>query len=169
MLTIPSRALPPFNPVIAEGLSHPFEHMLDFRTFASLRRMASHQQGKRLLKRTDFLHQLTLYLPDVASHIEESHFGIVHLEVGAMTMCTKEAILRQDFATARRHFFLIADLLERADAELSAAIRISYLEALFLNETDLVYVQARGMLPRPMENALRLAELRLKQMQAARI
>jgi hypothetical protein len=167
MLTIPSRAPSPRNPAIADSLAHPFEQMLDFRTFVSLRHMASRQQEKRLLRRADFLHQLTLYLPEVASRIEDSDFGIVHLEVGAMKMCTREAILRHDFATARRHFFLIADLMERADAELSAAIRISYLEALFLKETASVYAQARAMLPRPMENALRQSELRLRKMSAA--
>ncbi len=168
MLTIPARTQSHRNPAMTEGHAHPFEHMLDFRTFISLRHMVSRQQEKRLLRRTDFLHQLMLYLPEVASRIEDTDFGIVHLEVGAMKTCTQEAILRHDFATARRHFFLVADLLDRADAELSAAIRISYLETLFLDETASVYAQARTMLPRPMENSLRQAELRLKKMRAAR-
>ena len=66
-----------------------------------------------------------------------------------------------------RHFILIADLLDHADAELSDAIRISYLEALFLDEADPAYVEARCMLSRPMENILRQSELRLKKMRAA--
>jgi hypothetical protein len=142
--------------------------MLDFKTFTSLRRMVSHQQDKPLIKRADFVQQLTLYLPEVAARIEESDFGIVHLEVGAMKLATREAIVRRDFTTVHRHFFLIADLLDRADAELSDAIRISYLEALFLDEPASTHAEARSMLSRPMENVLRQSELRLKKMRAAR-
>ncbi len=153
---------------IPDGLVHPFEQMLDFKTFTSLRRMVSHQQDKHLVGRADFVQQLTLYLPEVAALIEESDFGVVHLEVGAMKLATRDAIVRRDFTTVHRHFFLIADLLEHADAGLSDAIRISYLDALFLGETDSAFAKARCMLSRPLENALRQSELRLKKMSATR-
>jgi hypothetical protein len=123
----------------------------------------SHQQTKPLIKRTDFMKLVTLYLPEVAERIEENDFGIVHLEIGAMKLATKEAFARSDFATVRKHLFLIADIFERADAELYDAIHISYLEALFLGDTTAAHIVARGMLSKPMENALRHAELRLEQ------
>jgi len=167
MVTIQSRTLSHSNLPIPDSLVHPFEQMLDFKTFTSLRRMVSHQHEKHLIRRADFVQQLTLYLPEVAARIEESDFGIVHLEVGAMKLATREAIVRRDFTTVHRHFILIADLLDHADAELSDAIRISYLEALFLDETDPAYAKARCMLSRPMENVLRQSELRLKKMRAA--
>ena len=135
------------------------EHLLDFRMFASLRRMVSHQLYKPLVGRLEFVRQVTLYLPEVAARIEESDFGIVHLEVGAMKLATRDAIAKRDFATARRHLLLTANLFDRADAELYEAIRISYLEALFLDEVSAAHIVARGMLSGPMENALRQADM----------
>jgi hypothetical protein len=166
MIPFPSHALPRTNLTIADGVLQPFEHLLDFKTFASLRRMVSHQQSKPLVKRADFMKLVTLYLPEVAERIEESDFGIVHLEIGAMKLATKEAFARSDFATVRKHLLLIADLFDRADAELYDAIRISYLEALFLGDTSAAHIVARGMLSKAMENALRQAELRLEEPRA---
>ncbi len=159
MILFPSHTLPRNDLHVADGIAHPFEHLLDFKTFSSLRRMVAHQQSKPLLKRTDFMKQVTLYLPEVAALIEESDFGIVHLEVGAMRVATRNAIVCHDFATMRRHLLLVADLFDRADAELYEAIRISYLEALFLGETSMAHMEARSLLSRPMENVLRQAEV----------
>jgi hypothetical protein len=148
----------------------PLEHLIDFKTFASLRRMVSLQQNnavplqqsKPLLKRADFMKLVTLYLPEVAERIEESDFGIVHLEIGAMKLATKDAFDGNDFATVRKHLLLIADLFDRADAELYDAIRVSYLEAIFLGDTSAAHIVARGMLSNALTNALRQAELRLE-------
>lgn len=161
MIPLPSHTLPHAGFQFAESSLPPFEHPLDFRAFTSLRRMVSHQQGKPLVRRADFLKLVTLYLPEVAARIEESDFGIIHLEVGAMRLATLDAFARSDFAGVRHHMQLAADLFERADAELYDALRISWLEALFLGETSAAHIAARGMLSRPMENALRQAELRL--------
>ncbi len=166
MITFPAHSVPHTGLPIAEGVVQPFEQLLDFKAFASLRRMVTHQQSKPLLKRADFMKQVTLYLPEVAARIEESDFGIVHLEVGAMKLATHDAFARSDFPTIRKHLNLIADLFDRAEPELYDAIRISYLEPLFLGETSAARIVARGMLSRPMENALRQAELRLEKRRA---
>lgn len=162
MISSPPHALPRGNPVLADSVMQPFENLHDFKTFASLRRMVTHQQGKPLIRRTDFMQQVTLYLPEVAARIEESDFGIVHLEVGAMKLATRDAFARSDFATVRRHLSLIANLFDRADTELYEAIRISYLEALFLDEVSAAHIVARSLLPQAMENVLRQAESRLE-------
>jgi hypothetical protein len=166
MIPFPSHTRPRTNLTVVDGVLQPFEHLLDFKTFASLRRMMSHQYSKPLIKRADFMKLVTLYLPEVATRIEESDFGVVHLEIGAMKMATKDAFARSDFSTVRKHLFLIADLFDRADAELYDAIRISYLEALFLGETSAAHIVARGMLSNAMENTLRQAELRLEKIHA---
>lgn len=70
---------------------------------------------------------------------------------------TRDAIAKRDFATMRRHLSLVTDLFDRADAELYEAIRISWLEALFIGETSTAYAEARNMLTKPMENVLRQA------------
>lgn len=162
MITFPARVLPRNDLHASDDVVQPFEHLPDFKAFASLRRMVAHQQSKPLLRRTDFMKQVTLYLPEVAARIEESDFGIVHLEAGAMKLATRDAIVHYDFAAVRKHLSLIANLFDRADTELYEAIRISYLEALFLGETAAAYREARSMLSRPMENALRQAELHLE-------
>ncbi len=162
MIPFPSGTLPHTGLPIADNLMQPFEQLLDFKTFASLRRIVTHQQSKPLLRRTDFMKQVTLYLPEVAERIEESDFGILHLEVGTMKLATRDAFARSDFATVRKHLSLIADLFDRADAELYEAIRISYLEALFLDEVSAAHIVARSMLPQPMENALRQSESHLE-------
>ncbi len=167
MIPFPSHTLPRTNLTVADGVLQPFEHLLDFKTFASLRRMVSHQQSKPLIKRTDFMKLVTLYLPEVAARIEESDFGVVHLEIGAMKLATRDAFARSDFATVRKHLLLVADLFDRADAELYDAIRISYLEALFLGDTSAAHIVARGMLSNAMENVLRQAELRMEKLRFA--
>lgn len=159
MIPFPSCTLPRTDLALADGVMQPFEHLLDFKAFASLRRMVTHQQSKPLLRRSDFMKQVTLYLPEVAARIEECDFGIVHLEVGAMKLATRDALARSDFAAVRRHLSFVADLFDRVDLELYDAIRISYLEPLFLDEISAAQIVARGMLSRPMENALRQAEM----------
>ena len=164
MIPFPSHTLPSNELFVSEDVMLPLESLLDFKTFASLRRMVAHQQSKPLFKRADFMKQVTLYLPEVAARIDESDFGIVHLEVGAMKLATKDAIARRDFGAVRRYLVLIADFFDRADGELYDAIRISYLEGLFLDETSAAYLEARSMLSRPMENLLRQAELRVEKL-----
>ena len=168
MILSPSHTLPRNDLPLPEGAQQPFDNMFDFKTFASLRRMVSHQQGKPLVKRADFMKQITLFLPEVAARIEESDFGVLHLEMGAMKLATRDAIANRDFSKVRRYLFLIAELFDRADAELYDAIRISYLEGLFLDEHSNVFMEARSMLSRPMENVLRQAELRLEKQRSAK-
>lgn len=167
MLPFPAHSLPATDLTASDGALLPYENLLDFKTFVSLRRMVAHQQSKPLLKRTDFMKQVTLYLPEVAARIEESDFGVVHLEVGAMKLATKEAIDNRDFGTARKHMLLIAEIFDRADAELYNAIRISFLEDLFLDEENAAYLEARAMLSRPMENVLRQSESRLEKLRGS--
>lgn len=154
---------------VPDSVMQPFEHMLDFKTFASLRRMVVHQQHKPLIRRTDFMKLVTLYLPEVAELIEESDFGIVHLEVGTMKLATRQAIAMRDFTAVRRHLYLITHLFDRADAELYDAIRVSYLEALFLDETSPAHMEARSLLAKPLENLLRQAELVLEKRRSASV
>jgi len=151
MHTAHSQALP--------RIDHAIEPILDLRTFISLRHMVAHVQRQPSVGRTDFIKLLTLNLPEVAARIEEDDFGIIHLEIGALKSATKYSITMSDFRTVRRHLLFIADIFERADTVLREAICISYLDALFLDENFPAYLEARSMLSRPMETALRRSEL----------
>lgn len=139
----------------------PLHHFLsDFHMFTTLRRMLSQHQAKPLMKRLDFMHQITLYLPEVAALIGENDFGKLHQEIGALKRATQQALLRMDFTRVRRHLYLVGNLFEHADDELRTAIESSYLEALFIGETSPVYREARSLLSKPMADALHQAELR---------
>lgn len=162
MISSPAHAIPHTELPLADS----FDHLLDFKTFSSLRRMAALQHSKPLIRRGDFMKQVLLHLPEVAAFVDEDDFGIVHLEIGAMKLATRDAFARCDFATVRKHLTLIADLFDRADGELYDAIRISYLEAIFIGETSAAHIVARGMLPSSMENSLRQAELTLEKRRA---
>ncbi len=113
-----------------------------------------------VMNRADFIHHVTMHLPEVSSRIQEDDFGIVHLEMAAMKLATRDAILAYEFHTVRRHFSFIAYLLEHADKELHDAIRVSYLESLFIGEGTAEYEHARGLLPKNLAEVLKKLDLR---------
>ncbi|MEW5903633.1 MAG: hypothetical protein AB1722_04725 [Pseudomonadota bacterium] len=141
----------------------------DFHTFCSLRRMVAKQRSQWALGSADFMPQLTLHLSEVAEHVDESDFGHLHLEIGVFKLASRAAIGRGDLETWRRHLIWASGLMGRADKGLYDALRVSWLEALFLGETDERYTLARGMLPERLEQALREAERRHSRILARRL
>ncbi len=140
--------------------------LADFRAFSSLR-MSMHNRARPTIGRTDFIYQLTLYFPEVATLIDESDFGILPLEIGAMTVATRDALNRFNFHTVRRHFVFIGKLFERADTELLNGIQISYLENLLLGETSLAHAEARYLLPNSLDDALKKSESHFERLAAS--
>ncbi len=165
MLLQPSHTQPRSELVVSNGIMQS-EHLANLDSLVSLQDMEVHRQRKPPIRCADFIQQVMVHLPAVATFIDESDIGIVHLEVGAMKLATLDAFARSDFTTARKHFSLIADLFNRAEATLYDAIRISYLEALFLGEVSAVHFVARKMLPEQLANALMQSELHLEKRQA---
>jgi hypothetical protein len=137
---------------------------LDFKTFCSLRRMVSHQRKQWTVGCCDFMQLLALHLPEVAEHVDESDFAYIHLEVGVLKIASRTAILCRDMSELLRHLILVSDLFGRAEKTLHDALRVSYLEALFLDETGSEFCAARSMLPNTLEDILRKSETRMKQM-----
>lgn len=148
------------EPVAIDGMMPIHRFLSDYQMFTTLRRMLTQSRAKPLMKRIDFMQQVALYLPEVAALIKESDFGILRQEVGALKLATQQALRQLDFTRVRRHLFLSGNLFEHGDAELRAAIQESYLEPLFLGENTPVYLEARSLLSKPMEEALRQCELR---------
>jgi hypothetical protein len=134
-----------------------------FRIFAAVRH-ARHGHFPAtpvtLMGRADLVHHVAMDLPDVSERIAEDDFGILHLEMGAMKLATRDAIERYELHTVRRHFAFIAYLFEHADDELYGAILVSYLEPLFIDAGAPEYEHARSLLPPNLAEALRRAELR---------
>jgi len=133
----------------------------NYRLFAQARQVIRNRSSGlpvTIMSRADFIHHVTLHLPEVAALIEEEDFGILHLELGAMKLASLAAIARYEFYTLRRHFAFIAYLLEHAGRELRDAIQISYVEALFIGERGEAYEYARSILPDSLKDALKKAE-----------
>ena len=134
---------------------------INFKLFSAARQALHARRASRgvsAMGREEFIRHVTLHLPEVAARIEEDDFGVLHLEMAAMKLATRDALLRFDFHTVRRHFAFISYLFAHADNALQDAIRISYLEALFLDETASEYDRARAFLPELLEEALRHSE-----------
>ncbi len=148
--------------MFAQGAS-PHDFGGSFTVFSAVRhalhgRMASGVATS--MGRADFVHHVALHLPDVSERIAEDDFGVLHLEMGAMKLATQDAIRHHELHTVRRHFAFIAYLYEHADNALYNAILVSYLEALFMDETAPAYENARSLLPPSLAEALKRAELR---------
>ncbi len=134
-----------------------------FKMFTAVRHALHGQRTSgpvTIMGRLDFVRHVALHLPDVSARIAEDDFGILHLEMGAMKLATRDAIRGYDFHAVRRHFAFIAYLYEHADSALFGAITVSYLEALFMDEAAAEFKSARSLLPSNLDEALRRAELR---------
>jgi len=107
---------------------------------------------------TPFADQLAVHFPAVLATLDEADFGVLHAEVGALTLATRRAILNRDWPTVSRHFAFVDRVLESADTALHDAIGVSYLVNLFYGETSLNYAKARTLLPRRLALALEIME-----------
>jgi hypothetical protein len=161
----PTLAMTAMFPIYGEMPTQDFR--FNFNVFSAMRQvLRSRAQAMpvtipiTVMGRADFIHHVTLHLPEVSALIEEDDFGVLHLEMGAMKLATQCAILRYEFYTVRRHFAFISYLFEHADKALYDAILVSYLESLFIGESTAEYESARGLLSANMREALKRAELR---------
>ncbi len=101
---------------------------------------------------------LALHFPEVAASLDKADLGVLHLEVGALKVATRYAILRRDWPTVNMHFDFVDSVLETAETELHDAIGVSYLVNLFYNETSLNYAKARTLMPKRLAIALEIME-----------
>jgi hypothetical protein len=166
-LAVSSQEFPHGGAAQARGVFGAEARRQDFRS--SFRMFAEMRQARHggdasmpvtIMGRADFVHHVALHLPDVSARIAEDDFGILHLEMGAMKLATRDAILQYELHTVRRHFAFIAYLYEHADDDLHAAIMVSYLEPLFIAAGEPPYAHARSLLPSSLAEALKRAELR---------
>jgi hypothetical protein len=107
---------------------------------------------------SNFASHLALQLPEVANRIDYDDFGFMHLEVGVLTLATREAISSHDWYAVAKYFSFVSDTLEDAGAELRDALCVSYLGNLFYSEMSLDFVKARFMLPPMLAIALEKVE-----------
>lgn len=161
-LAMPQALFPLTGVIPIQGLAGQ-DFRLNFNVFSAMRQAVRARTPSvpiTVMGRADFIHHITLHLPEVSSRIEEDDFGVLHLEMGAMKEATRDAIISYEFHTVRRHFAFISYVFEHADTAMYDAIMISYLDALFMGETTPEYHSARSLLPKNLAEALRKAELR---------
>ncbi len=130
---------------------------LDYGSFRDLHRLVSDKPVSNGCE-SRFACRLMLYFPEVAVHIDEDDFGILHLEMGELKLATREAIIRGEWYTVRKHFNFVADLYENAGSELRDAIGVSYLGNLLYGEPSPNYAHAREMLPASLSFVLQSLE-----------
>lgn len=109
-------------------------------------------------KNPRFSDHLASRFPEVAATIDEGDFGVLHHEVDALKLATRDAILKRDWPTTSAHLAFVDSILESAETELHEAIGISYLVNLFYGETSLDFAQARMLMPKRLAAALELME-----------
>jgi hypothetical protein len=105
-----------------------------------------------------FANYLAIQFPEVAATIEDEDLGMLHLEVSALKLATRDAIQKLDWSTVSTHFAFVDEVLEAAETELHDAIGISYLVNLFYSETSLNFAKARTLMPKRLATALEIME-----------
>lgn len=136
---------------------------LDYQSFCNLHRLVR-LKSLALDGNSRFASHLTLYFPKAAARIDEADFGILHLEVGALKLDTRAAILRHDWTTVIEHFVFVARMVETAGKELRDALHISYLGMLLCDEKSISFVKARSLLPKSLVVALEKIEHHYQQL-----
>lgn len=130
---------------------------LDYLAFRDLHKILCCKSPQRALQ-SRFACCLAVYFPDVAEHIDESDFGILHLEVAVLKQGSRNAILKGDWETLTRHFAFVRSMLDNGGHELRNALSVSYLGSLFYGETERSFAAARCLLPPRLTHALERIE-----------
>jgi len=130
---------------------------LNYESFSSLYRSIC-LKSLPINGHSRFASHLALHLPEVAARINYDDYGILHLEVGALKLATRDAIVRRDWHTVGKYFAFVTDMIEDAGAELLDALHVSYLGNLLYGETSLDYAKARSLLPKQLAMALEEVE-----------
>ncbi len=126
---------------------------LEFNPFHEMYRLVC-RKSLAVAGHSSFVSHLALCFPETVALIEEMDFGVLHLEVGALKLESRNAIARRQWDVVRKHFAFASEVMEHADPELRDAIRVSYLGNLFYCEVSLNFAKARCMLPRNLAIAL---------------
>lgn len=134
-------------------LHHSPRLQLDYITFTKLRELMSPTPSSTTAH-SRFACYLALYLPEVAAHIDEDDFGIIHLEIAALARATADAVSKGDWATVRKHFAFISDMQMNVGGELHDAINVSFAKYLAQDDADLNTPENREQLARHLQDML---------------
>ena len=130
---------------------------LDYHSFRDLHKILCCKPRQGAVQ-SRFACYLAVYFPELAKQIDESEFGILHLEVGVLKQGSRKAIIDGDWEALTRHFAFVGSLLDNGGQELRNALSVSYLGSLFYGETGRNFAAARCLLPPRLTRALHSIE-----------
>lgn len=130
---------------------------LDYNSFYDLHRVVSIKSLPDA-GHSRFASHLAIYFPEAAARIDENDFGVLHLEVGALKLETRDAIAKRDWDTVSEHYAFVSIMMAEGGEELRTALEVSYLGSLFYGEPTLNYAKARSMLPKRLAEILGMVE-----------
>ena len=102
----------------------------------------------------DFVRRLELRFPSVAAALDSDERSLLHLGMAAFARATRAAIAAGQESVFLDHFGFADELLQNASPELENAVVVSYLENVFLGDTEIPVERARLKLPLRLEGAL---------------
>ena len=105
--------------------------------------------------RNAFVAMLAERYPAVAADIDESMWGLLHLEMGQLARAAQAAISDEDPAAVREHFRFIDEVYRRATPEVKNAVHVSYLECLSFDGKHGKRIKARELLSPTLQAGLR--------------
>jgi hypothetical protein len=130
---------------------------LDYHSFRDMNKILCVKPSP-FAGRSRFACYLGVYFPEIATRIDEDDFGILHLEVGALKLASRDAIVKGDWEALGAHYAFVVALFEHGGEELRGALNVSYLGSLFYGESAHDYAKARMLLPRGLACALEEVE-----------
>ncbi len=140
-----------------EGMRASIPGFQDYNPFHEMYRLVC-RKSLAVAGHSNFVSQLALCFPEAVARIEEMDFGVLHLEVGALKLESRDAMAKRKWDVLRKHFAFMSEVMEHADSKLRDAIRVSYLGSLFYGEVSLNHAKARSLLPRNLAIALDAVE-----------
>lgn len=96
--------------------------------------------------------------PEIASQIDATSEGLLHLEMAALSRATQRAIDAQDRETVKRHFGFVDEVFRDAAPDVINAVNVSFLENLRFEGRKAGPTNARELLPPRLRQALKALE-----------
>ena len=99
-----------------------------------------------LAGRDAFIEGVRQLFPESFQEMEDIEDELLHIDMADFSRTTNNAILKNNTPLIKEHFEFISQLFQKANPDLENAIIVSYLENIFIGESDAIYSTARELL-----------------------
>jgi len=104
--------------------------------------------------RDTFIEGVRQLFPESFHEMEDIEDELLHIDMADFSRTTNNAIRMNNTSLAKEHFQFIGQLFQKANPDLENAIIVSYLENIFIGESEAIYLAARKLLPPNLAKAL---------------